>query len=67
MQSLSFRQLIGVRLIRLVSTSVFSFLALRKRDTVVVKQEFRYGPHRDERLDYMSPNESAAKRGESVL
>jgi acetyl esterase/lipase len=67
MQSLSFRQLIGVHLIRLVSNSVFGVLALRKRDTVVVKQEFRYGSHRDERLDYMSPGGSVVRQGEAIV
>jgi acetyl esterase/lipase len=51
MQSLSILQLIAVRLIRLISASVFGWLAFRKRHIPVVKQEFRYGGHKDERLD----------------
>jgi acetyl esterase/lipase len=59
MQSLSWRQLLGVRLVRLISVTVFGCLALRKRGTKVFKEEFRYGPHRDERLDYMPADNSA--------
>ncbi len=67
MQSLSIGQKIGVKLIRGVSTAVFSALALRKRHIPVVKQEFRYGAHRDERLDYLSPDDPSLQPDEAVV
>lgn len=67
MQSLSFRQLVGVRLVRMISNSVFGALALRKRGTKVVKEEFRYGPHKDERLDYMPANGKASRSDVAIV
>jgi acetyl esterase/lipase len=67
MQQLSVKQLIGVRLIRAVSASVFGYLAFTKRKIQVNKQEFRYGPHRDERLDYMQPAQADLKPAEAIV
>ena len=67
MQSLSIGQKIGVKLIRGVSAAVFGALALRKRHILVVKQEFRYGAHRDERLDCLSPDDLSLKPDEAVV
>lgn len=67
MQSLSVRQLIGVKLVRAVSATFFYALAFPKRKIRVDKQEFRYGPHRDERLDDLMPNDLTLKPDEAVI
>lgn len=67
MQSLSTRQLIGVKLVRGISATVFAALTIRKRKIPVNKQEFRYGTHRDERLDCLLPADSALKPHEAVI
>lgn len=67
MQSLSLGQKIGVKLIRIVSAAVFGALAIGKRNIPVVKQEFRYGAHRDERLDYLSPADPGLKPFDAVV
>jgi acetyl esterase len=61
------RQKVGVRLVRAVSATFFSVLAFPKRKIRVDKQEFRYGPHRDERLDVMSPDRWDLKPHEAVV
>lgn len=55
MQALTTQQLIGVRLVRALSATAFSLMALRKFKVPVRKREFRYGPQPDERLDYLLP------------
>jgi len=67
LQSLSVRQLVGVRLVRVISAAFFYALAFPKRNIRVKKQEFRYGSHRDERLDAMSPNDPDLKPHEAVV
>jgi acetyl esterase/lipase len=67
MQSLSVRQRLGIKLVRGISTTVFGILAWRKRKIPVSKQEFSYGPHRDECLDYLSPDASKLRKGEAVV
>jgi acetyl esterase len=66
-QSLSVGQLFGVRLVRAISATFFSALAFPKRKIRVDKQEFRYGPHRDERLDLLSPDDDGRKPDEAVV
>jgi len=67
LQSLSVRQWIGVRLIRAISATFFSALAFGKRKIRVIKREFHYGAHRDERLDYLSPDDTNQKLHEAVI
>ncbi|MDP7661384.1 MAG: alpha/beta hydrolase [Gammaproteobacteria bacterium] len=67
MQGLSFKQQAGVRLIRIVSASVFGYLAFKKRGIQVNRQEFRYGRHRDERLDHQKPPEGAPARDTAII
>jgi len=67
LRSLSTRQLIGIRLVRVVSSTLFAALAIRKRKIPVRKQECRYGSHRDERLDCLLPDDPALKPQEAVV
>jgi acetyl esterase/lipase len=67
LQSLSVRQRLGVTVIRAMSATFFCALAFGKRGIRVSKQDFRYGAHRDERLDLLLPDESNAKSGEAVI
>jgi acetyl esterase/lipase len=67
MQDLSRRQLMGVRLVRIVSAAFFTFLSFRKQKISVGKQEFSYGAHRDERLDYLSADNPALKPQEAII
>ena len=67
MQSLSKHQLIGVKLVRGLSATWFSCLAIPKRKISVNKQEFYYGAHRDERLDYLPADDPALKPEEAVI
>jgi acetyl esterase len=57
----------GVRAVRALSSSVFGWLALKKRDVKVDLREHRYGPHRDERVDEMQPADPAAWPDEAVV
>jgi acetyl esterase len=66
-QSLSLRQQIAVKLVRVVSATLFGVLAFQKRKIRVDKQEFRYGSHRDERLDELRPADPALKPNEAVV
>jgi acetyl esterase/lipase len=67
MQSLTTRQLIAVKLVRGLSSTVFAALAIPKRKIAVNMQEFRYGTHRDERLDCLLPDNSTLKPQEAVI
>ena len=67
MQSLSTQQLIGVKLVRGVSATLFTVLGFRKRKVPVRMQEFSYGPHRDERVDYLAPADPTLKPDEAIV
>lgn len=67
MQSLSVRQRIGVKLVRAVTATLFSVLAISKRNIPVNRKEFRYGPHRDERLDELLPDDTSLKPDEAII
>jgi acetyl esterase/lipase len=67
LQSLSVLQLAGVMAVRAVSATFFSVLAFPKRKIRVDKQEFRYGPHRDERLDELMPEDPGLRPHEAVI
>jgi acetyl esterase len=66
-QFLSWQQRIGVKLIRGVSSTFFFALSVPKRKIRVDKKEFRYGAHRDERLDYLPPDDPHLRPGEAVI
>jgi acetyl esterase/lipase len=51
----------------MLSATFFSVLAFPKRNIRVDKHEFRYGQHRDERLDDLMPEESGLKAHEAVI
>ncbi len=67
MQSLSTRQLIGIKLVRGVSATAFTALSFRKRHIPVKKSEFYYGVNRKERLDHLLPDDPTLKPQEAVL
>jgi len=46
---------------------MFGALALRKLNIPVRKQEFSYGTHREERLDYLLPADPALKPQEAIV
>jgi acetyl esterase/lipase len=67
MQQLSARQVAGVWLVRAISATVFTALALGKRGTPVSLREYQYGTHRDERLDHQVPLVAAASNGSAII
>jgi len=50
-----------------VSAALFSALAFSKRKISVVRREFQYGTHRDERLDYLPAKNPDLKPQEAVI
>ncbi len=67
MQSLSTRQLIGVKLVRGMSAMAFSALAFRKRNIPVHRRELSYGAHSAEKLDHLVPKDSIPNFQEAII
>ena len=67
MQQLTLRQQASVRLIRVVSATLFGTLNFRKRGIRVSLTEHRYGPHPDERLDHQVPLQPVAERDVAIV